>query len=268
MLGLIVVANSSGAPGQAIAESDLVGAPVLARAIAGALPTDESVTGVLVVDEGAVDRVRAAVIERFAFDEIDHVVTSAPTFADAIMAGLQALGDDVDTVIVQDGRAALVPSGLVDRVVAAARQSEAAAPAVRLVGHIVADEGDGLVPLDIRGRLRAVQGPQVFKRATLTAALSNPPSTDATGDAPQIDDGAGAVAAAGGAVSLVAGDDDNRLIVDDADLSRAVEVFARRAVDFAFVYPRDLLPDDPLKAAIEATAADDGANGRGGAERT
>ena len=35
-----------------------------------------------------------------------------------------------------------------------------------------------------------------------------------------------------------------------ADASRALEVFSRRAVDFAFVYPKDLLPEDPLAKAL------------------
>jgi hypothetical protein len=54
MLGLIVVANPQASPGTPhVPLEDLVGVPVLARAIAGALPTDESVTGVLVVAEGS-----------------------------------------------------------------------------------------------------------------------------------------------------------------------------------------------------------------------
>jgi 2-C-methyl-D-erythritol 4-phosphate cytidylyltransferase len=191
-----------------------------------------------------------------------------PTFVDAISAGLAALGDDVDYVVVQDGRAGLVPSGLVDRVIAAARAGECAAPAIALGGHVVADEGDGLVPLDIRARLRRVQSPQVFKRETLRQALMNPPATDASGDGFSVDDAAGIVAAAGGTITLVAGDADNHTIVDSADIGRAVEVFSRRAVDFPFVYPRDLLPDDPLRAAIEAASSSDanGSGGRDGAE--
>jgi 2-C-methyl-D-erythritol 4-phosphate cytidylyltransferase len=270
MLGLIVVANPSNAPGTAaLPMEDLVGVPVLARAIAGALPTDESVTGVLVVDEGREDDMREKMVARFAFDEIDRVVASAPSFVAAVSAGLDALGDDVDYVIVQDGRAGLVPSGLVDRVVAAARAGEAAAPAVELAGHVVADEGDGLVPLDIRSRLRRVQSPQVFKRETLRQALLNPPATDASGEL-HLDDAAAAVAAAGGTVALVLGDVDNHTIVDGADVGRAVEVFARRAVDFPFVYPRDLLPEDPLKAAIDAASSSDGhaSSGHDSAEST
>jgi hypothetical protein len=42
---------------------------------------------------------------------------------------------------------------------------------------------------------------------------------------------------------------------DAADTSRALEVFSRRAADYAFVYPADLLPDDPLQKALDPAEA-------------
>ena len=56
--------------------------------------------------------------------------------------------------------------------------------------------------------------------------------------------------AAGNPLVIVDGDEDNLLISSPADLGRAVEVFSRRAVDYAFVYPKDLLPEDPLASAL------------------
>ncbi len=245
MLGLVVLATDLGdgvAPGSLL--EDLLGVPVLARAIAASLPTDEAVAGVLVAPEDQAERFKAEAIDRFGFDEIDRVVHAGPGVAAGLKAGLDALGEDITEVIVMAGGQPLAPIGLVDKVVAALREKgEGAAPAVAVPGHIVADEGDGVVPLDVRPRLRRLQSPQAFKRDALQSAADT-----AVDD--HVVDAAGQVLAAGGAVGIVDGDDDNLLLAGGADLGRAVEVFSRRAVDYAFVYPKDLLPDDPLAAAL------------------
>ena len=247
MLGLIVVCAETGAGLAPHALLDaLLGAPLLARGIAGALPTDEAVTGVLVVPADLVDKVKAEVIERFGLDEIDRVVAGGPDRKSALLAGLEALPADVDLVVVQEGARVLTPVGLCDRVVAAARAgsgSDGAVPAIVLRDVVGADEGGTLMSLDVRPHLRALQGPSVFKLAALKAALA----TTSDGEFSEVE----VCVRNGGTIALVAGDDDNRLLRDAADASRALEVFARRAADYAFVYPSDLLPDDPLAKALD-----------------
>lgn len=245
MLGLIVVAPESG-PGMrpdALLEP-LLGAPLLSRAIAGALPTNDAVTGVLVVPADIVDKVRAEAIDRFALDEVERVVGGGPDLVSALRAGLEALPEDIEIVVVQNASRVLAPTGLVDRVVEALGDGGAAAPAAALEGHIIADEDGTLMPLEIRPRLRRLQGPQAFSVARLKEALE-----DTSGG--EVHDPAELLAKAGGTVALVDGDVDNELLRAPADVSRAVEVFSRRAVDYAFIYPKDLLPDDPLRKALE-----------------
>ncbi len=241
MLGLIVLTADTGAGLAPRALLDqLLGAPLLARGIAGALPTEEAVTGVVVVPADLVDTVRTDVIERFGLDEIDRIVAGGPDRKSALLAGLSALPADVDIVIVHEGARVLTPVGLADAVVSAARKGDAAICAVRLKDIVGVDDGGSLMPLDSRPGLRALQGPAAYKVSVLKAALEN-------GE----DDEVEAVARAGGSVTLVDGDDDNRLLRDGADVSRALEVFSRRAADYAFVYPGDLLPDDPLHKALD-----------------
>lgn len=267
MLGLIVVCAETGAGLTPHALLDaLLGAPLLARGIAGALPTDEAVTGVLVVPADLVDKVKAEVIERFGLDEVDRVVAGGPDRKSALQAGLDALPADVDVVVVQEGARVLTPVGLVDKVVAAARaaadDNAAAVPAVVLKDVIGADEQGTLMSLDVRPQLRALQGPSAFKLAALKNALQAGAANNGGhdgGDFSEVE----ACARAGGSVTLVAGDDDNRLLRDAADASRALEVFARRAADYAFVYPSDLLPDDPLQKALDPSEARTG-NGQSG----
>jgi 2-C-methyl-D-erythritol 4-phosphate cytidylyltransferase len=245
MLGLIVLTAETGAGLMPHALLDaLLGAPLLARAIAGALPTDEAVAGVLVVPSELIDRVRQDVVERFGLDEIERVVAGGPDRRQALRSALEALPADVDYVLLQEGARVLVPAGLVDRVVAAARTGDAAVPAAAVRGTVVADEGGALVPLDVRPRLRELQGPQCFKVAALKAALSAVDVDPNLSEAELVGQG-------GHSVVLVPGDDDNFLLQDAADASRALEVFSRRAVDYAFVYPRDLLPEDPLNKALD-----------------
>ncbi len=268
MLGLIVVAPDNG-PGlrpDALLEP-LLGVPLLSRAIGGALPTKDAVTAVLVVPADLVERVREEVVERFRLDEVEQVVAGGPDFASALRAGLEALPSDIERVLVQNASQVLSPSGLADRVAASLSSDGAAAPAGPVRGNVVADEDGGLMPLEIRPRLRALQGPQAFTVERLRAALLDEQADGCT-------DAAELVAQLGGAVTLVDGDGDNLLLEDDADVSRAVEVFSRRAIDYAFLYPRDLLPEDPLRKALEQGEAssapaldDDGAEGDADDER-
>jgi 2-C-methyl-D-erythritol 4-phosphate cytidylyltransferase len=252
MLGLIVLCPEEGAglPPHALLDS-LLGAPLLARGIAGALPADDGVTGVLVVPADLADRAKLDVVDRFGLDEVDRIVVGGPDRASALRAGLEALPADVDLVVVQEGARALAPIGLVDRVAAALRTVRAdgrpvdvAAPALAPPDVVVVDEDGVVVPLDARPRLRVLQGPSVWRVAALRSVVGSGSADDVEG-----------AARAGHVVALVDGDGDNRLLRDAADVSRAVEVFARRAADYVFVYPADLLPDDPLQKALDPVEA-------------
>lgn len=246
MLGLIILTADTGAglPPAALFDP-LLGAPLLARGVAGGLPTTEAVTAVLVVPESLLERAKAEVVERFGFDEVDRVVAGGPDRKSALRAGLSALPEDVDVVIVQEGARVLAPAKLADAVVAAARGADVGVPGVAIADMVAADEGGSLVALDIRPSLRALQGPTAFKLAVLKAAA------DSADGADEVE----AAARAGANVAIVAGDDDNRLLRDSADVSRALEVYARRAADYPFIYPADLLPDDPLQKALDPSEA-------------
>lgn len=241
MLGVIVVAKSetSALEANALLE-DFLGAPLLARSIAGALPRATPAYVVVVVPPEIKDEVAASVVERFGLDEVELILGHDGDRASAIRAGLSAMPNDIEHIAVHDGASILVPAESVEAAVQAATEHGAAAPAIALTGAIVADE-EGAVPVDIRPRLRLLQTPQVFRRDVLDGALDGLEGNI---------DVAEAAAAAGATVILVEGDRDNFRIESTADRSRALEVFARRAVDYAFVYPSDLLPEDPLRAAL------------------
>jgi len=148
------------------------------------------------------------------------VVPGGATRQLSVAAGLAAVGDDIDIVLVHDAARALAPAALFERVIAEVRRSGAGVvPGLPLVDTIksIAFEGsgaDGLVAgtLD-RSALRAVQTPQGFPCAALRAAY-------AIADRDFTDDAA-LYAAAGHPVRVIEGDPRAFKITTGADLRRA-----------------------------------------------
>jgi 2-C-methyl-D-erythritol 4-phosphate cytidylyltransferase len=232
MLGLIVVCS-----GRAHALRELHDVPLAARAIAAGLPADDGIYAVAVVEPGTSTAFRS-VLERFALDEVEHVVEhDGCSMKDAVSAGLAQLPAEITQVLVTDAHHVLVPTAVLGRVVAALKAGQSAVVPVVTAPHVVADEDGALVRVEARARLRTLQGPLGVTRAALEAVVARDAShlllTEALADA-------------GTTVSLIDGDADNTAIDSDADFARAVDIFARRIEDYAFLIPADALPADPL----------------------
>ena len=247
MLGLIVLAIEENDSGAAFLPcEDLLGVRILARSIAGALPTETSVSGVLLVPERLINHIRQDVVNEFGLDEIDRIIPGSANRWNALQAGLEALPKDLEWVIVQDGHRALTPIGLIDRVLEAASSGSLGVPAVPTQDVIGEQDATGkLVAISNKSALRIVQGPLVIKRTVLEELVAK---------ALEDDEGGGDLALyasqQGLDVAMVDGDPDNLLIRDQRDIGRSLEAFSRRAVEFAFLYPRGMLPDDPLKDVL------------------
>lgn len=152
----------------------------------------------------------------------------------SVAAGLAALPDDVDVVLVHDAARSLTPPDVVARVVAAVRAGAAAVvPVVPVTDSVVALDGpDGpggtpsARPVD-RGLLRAVQTPQGFDRALLDRAHAA--ARDRAGDeATAATDDASLCAAIGVPVSTVEGHVDALKITTARDLALAQLVLRER----------------------------------------
>lgn len=236
MLGLLVVSPRQGA-GLPFVDTlePLLGVPVLVRAILGGVPLQSGVSGVLVVPDEEVERAQRDVVEAFGLDEIEQVVGGATDFASGLQAGLAALGPEVTTVIVTEGARPLTPVGMVDRLVEASASTRLAVPAVLSTErHVQLREGR-FVPYELPEGTYRLQGPLVAPVAMLRTCLREDPSCGSLD----------ALARAGFPVQVIDGDPDNLPLRSVADMSRALEVFSRRAADLAFAFPKDLLaPDD------------------------
>ena len=145
----------------------------------------------------------------------DVVVAGAATRSGSVRAGLAAVPDDADVVVVHDAARPLAPPALFAAVVAAvADGADGAVPGVpvadtvrRLGGGVV--ERDGLV---------AVQTPQAFRAEALRRAHRGEP--DATDDASLVE-------AIGGKVVVVPGLPANRKITTPDDLVAAAALLGR-----------------------------------------
>lgn len=164
------------------------------------------------------------------------VVAGGQTRQESVRLGLAALPADITVVLVHDAARPLVPVDVVDAVAAAVRGgAPAVVPALPLADTVkeVEPRGDGepepVVGTPERAKLRAVQTPQGFDRATLVEAherigLEGEGATD----------DAGMVERIGRDVVVVPGHEEAFKVTRPLDLVLAEAVLARRRANDGF----------------------------------
>ena len=179
------------------------GRRVLDWALAAARSVSDGV--VVVVEAGRVDAPEPLA---------DVVVGGGATRSASVRAGLAAVPEEAEVIVVHDAaRPCASPAlfaGVVDAVV---RGADAAVPGVAVVDTVKRVDDDGLVTGTLqRAGLVAVQTPQAFAAGALRAAHAG--AGDATDDAALVE-------AAGGRVSVVAGEPANAKVTSPGDLGAA-----------------------------------------------
>jgi 2-C-methyl-D-erythritol 4-phosphate cytidylyltransferase len=143
----------------------------------------------------------------------DRVVAGGATRSASVRAGLAAVPDDVDVVLVHDAARPLASPALFAAVAAAvAAGADAAVPAVALADTVKQVDGDVVVATPDRAGLVAVQTPQGFRRSALARAHAG--AAEATDDAALVEQ-------AGGRVVVVPGELANRKVTHPIDLAVA-----------------------------------------------
>ncbi|NLT27289.1 MAG: 2-C-methyl-D-erythritol 2,4-cyclodiphosphate synthase [Microbacteriaceae bacterium] len=230
--GVVVVAAGSGTrlgAGAPKAFVELAGEPLLAHALRSLLALPGRVAVAVAVPAG--DAARRATAEALVAGELaplgDRLVASACVDGGAsrtasVAAGLAALPDECDAVLVHDAARALAPAGLVAEVAGAVRATGAGVvPALPVVDTLKrVDAAGGVLGTADRDGLRAVQTPQGFPAAGLRAAYA--------AAADEATDDAGTFAAHGGAVTTIAGDPLAFKVTTPADLAQAERLLAER----------------------------------------
>jgi len=137
-------------------------------------------------------------------------VTGGESRSDSVRAGLAAVGDDADVVVVHDAARPLASSDLFRAVVDAVRAgADGAVPALALADTVKRVDGDRVVETVTREALVAVQTPQAFRADVLRRAHAR--RADATDDAALVE-------ATGGTVVVVPGERANLKVTTRADL--------------------------------------------------
>ena len=203
----IVVAGGSGRRFGAAKQFEALGdSSVLQLAVSAASTTADGVVVVLPGD--AIDQAGATI-------SADAVVPGGDTRAGSVRAGLAAVPDTAQVVLVHDAARPLATSELFERVRDAVRAGAEAVVPVVAVSDTIRRVGGGVVDRD---ELRAVQTPQGFRAEVLRRVH------DRGGEAT---DDAGLVEAAGGRVVLVDGERTNLKITEPEDLAIAAALLGR-----------------------------------------
>ncbi len=154
-----------------------------------------------------------------------RVVAGGARRQDSVAAGLDAVGEGTDVVLVHDAARPFCPPALVGRVIDAAAEAGAAVPAVQATDTVKqsADAGGHRVVAATlpRERIYLAQTPQGFRFDVLRAAVALGRSgVDATDEALLAE-------RVGYPARLVEGDPDNVKVTTPADLDRAADTVVR-----------------------------------------
>lgn len=222
-------------PGAPKALRALGGTPMLIHAVR-AMAASRAVSLVVVVapPDGAAE-VRSLLDAHALPERTDFlVVPGGASRQESVRLGLDALPPEYDIVLVHDAARPLVPVDAVDAVIEAVREgAPAVVPAVPLADTVkqvepatAPGEPEPVVATPERARLRAVQTPQGFDRATLVRAHET-----VTGD---VTDDASMVERLGPTVVVVPGHEEAFKVTRPLDLVLAEAVLARRRLNDGF----------------------------------
>lgn len=149
------------------------------------------------------------------------IVAGGETRTDSVRAGLAALAGRVDHVLIHDVARPLISHAVIDRVIAALKSSDAAAPAIAVTDALWHGKDNTVVStLDRTGVYRA-QTPQGFDLAKIIAAHETA-NTDAADDVE-------IARLAGINVTIVEGDPANLKITGPEDFNRAERLLKERS---------------------------------------
>jgi 2-C-methyl-D-erythritol 4-phosphate cytidylyltransferase len=183
---------------------------------------------VVVAAAYAEEKLRSAA-SSLGFAKVRAVVAGGPERRDSAAAGLAAAEESAGpdaAVLIHDAARPLAREPLVARLLEKLSSADGAVPAVPVTDtiKIITGESGEVAETPPRERLRAVQTPQAFKLAAITAAYKI-----AVAEKWAVTDDAAVLERAGGRVVTAEGDPDNFKITYPEDLARAELVLEKRS---------------------------------------
>lgn len=228
---VVVVAAGSGtrlALGKPKAFVDVAGRSILERSLDAVFASARPMQVVVVVPEALIDDARSLVASVAGHAAAyASVVAGGATRQGSVAAGLEALGPEVETVLVHDCARPFTPTAQFDLVATTVESTgDGVVPGLPVTDTIKRVDADGAVVETVdRAELVAMQTPQGFPRAVLDAAYAAA-LTEHTDDA-------ALVAAAGHRVRVVPGEPIAFKITTPWDLRRAETIAAESSASTA-----------------------------------
>jgi 2-C-methyl-D-erythritol 4-phosphate cytidylyltransferase len=169
---------------------------------------------VLVVPEGW-EEPATLLADELVAGKVAAAVAGGSSRAASVAAGLAAVPDDADLILVHDAARPFAKSELVSRVLEALGQADGAVPGVPLTDTVKRVHAGVVVETPDRSQLVAVQTPQGFRADVLRRAHAQADELAAATDCASL------VEAAGGRVAVVEGDPANLKVTTPDDLAEA-----------------------------------------------
>jgi len=188
------------------------GRPVLARVLDTFQKCDKVDQIIVVMNVKNLDQAKKMVAEE-KWNKVTDVVSGGKRRQDSVIEGLKKI-KQCEWIVIHDGARPLMRADLIEKGLAAAKETGAAAPAVPLTDTIKFIKGSDIVLQTLpRENLRAVQTPQVFRFDVVQNTYKFTPG-DYTDDASLVEK-------AGFKVKLFQGAHDNIKITTPDDLAVA-----------------------------------------------
>jgi 2-C-methyl-D-erythritol 4-phosphate cytidylyltransferase len=172
--------------------------------------------GVVVVVPEGWEEPATLLADELAAGKVAAAVTGGASRAESVAAGLAAVPDEADLIVVHDAARPFASAELLSRVLAALGEAEGAVPGVPVTDTVKRVAGGRVVETLDRAHLVAVQTPQGFHAGVLRAAY------DRAGDRlAAATDCAALVEATGATVTVVTGEHANLKVTTPDDLAEA-----------------------------------------------
>lgn len=203
----------------------VAGRTVLEHSVAAFASLDEVDEVIVVTREDLADVVRQRLTGE-PWAKVSAVVQGGATRNDSTRAALGAIdADDQTAVLIHDAVRPLVDAGTIRRCLAALTGYDAVSAAIESADTIVEVDGDAIVSMPGRSRLRRLQTPQGFRLGTLREAYS---MTGASDDPATDDCGVVARHLPDVPIAVVQGSVENLKITHPDDLALAERLLAAR----------------------------------------
>lgn len=212
---VVVAAGSSTRMGLDKVMLPLDGVPVILRTLR-AFEAAPSVGEIVVVTREDLIAPIGGLCREAGLTKVRKVVCGGNDRTQSVRLGTLEVSREVPLIAIHDGARPLITVETIERTIAQAEKSGAAAPAIPVKDTIKVVSGNVVASTPERAALRAVQTPQVFEASLIRAALQK-----ALEDGAALTDDCSAVERLGMHVVLVEGDERNLKLTTPADIHLA-----------------------------------------------